>query len=254
MLLPTGYGDPEGEYWRLLNGLAQWDVAAQRQVQVSDPDALTLAQILTPRNLSDYVVGQGKYMPLYNHAGTLINDPVLLRLDEDRIWLSIADSNILFWSRAIAAERGLDVDLSEPDVSPLAVQGPHAKDVIESLFGAWVRGLKHFRFGGAEVSGIPVVLARSGWSKQGGFKLCLTDGSKGTALWNIVNEAGQPWDIGPGNPNSVERVESGLLSWVGDTDDRTNPFEVRLGRYVDLEISGDVIGMNALQAIHKTEP
>ncbi len=227
------------------------DVAAQRQVQVSGPDALTLAQILTPRNLSDYVVGQGKYVPLYNHAGTLINDPVLLRLDNDRIWLSIADSNILFCSRAIAAERGLDVDLSEPDVSPLAVQGPHAEDVIESLFGEWVRGLKHYRFRGAEVSGIPVVLARSGWSKQGGFELYLTDGSNGTALWNIVNEAGQPWDIGPGNPNSVERVESGLLSWVGDTDDRTNPFEVCLGRYVDLEISGNVIGMNALQAIHQ---
>ena len=121
MLMPMGYGDPEGEYWRLLNGVSQWDVAGERQVEITGPDAGRLAQILTPRDLSKCVAGQGKYVALCNHAGTIINDPILLKLDEDRYWLSIADSNILFWSRAIAAERGLDVEIVEPDVSPLAV-------------------------------------------------------------------------------------------------------------------------------------
>ena len=121
MLLPMGYGDPEGEYWRILNGVSQWDVAGERQVEITGPDAGRLAQILTPRDLSKCVAGQGKYVALCNHAGTIINDPILLKLDQDRYWLSIADSNILFWSRAIAAERGLDVEIVEPDVSPLAV-------------------------------------------------------------------------------------------------------------------------------------
>lgn len=250
MLLPSGYGDPDAEYWQLLNGVSQWDVAAQRQVEITGPDAARLAQILAPRDLSRCVVGQGKYAALCNHAGTVINDPIVLKVDENRYWFSIADSNIVFWSRAIAAERGLDVKIIEPDVSPLAVQGPKAEEVIASLFGEWAREIKHFWFRETGVGGIPIILARSGWSKQGGFELYLRDGAKGAELWNIVAEAGRPWDIGAGCPNSIERIESGLLSWGGDTDDDTNPFEVRLGGYVDLDVADEVVGIDALRRIH----
>jgi glycine cleavage system aminomethyltransferase T len=90
---------------------------------------------------------------------------------------------------------------------------------------------------------------RSGWSKQGGFEIYLKDGSKGTKLWNIFKEAGRPWDIGPGAPATPERVESGLVSVGGDTDDDTNPFEVRLGKYVDLDVPDDVVGIQALRRI-----
>ncbi len=254
MLMPVGYGDPEAEYWRLINGVAQWDVAVQRQVQFSGPDAGKLAQILTPRDLSCCAENQGKYIALCNHHGTIINDPILLKLDDERYWLSIADSNILFWSRAIAAERGLNVKIIEPDVSPLAVQGPKAEAVIAAIFGDWIRDLKFFWFRKAEIEGIPLMLARSGWSKQGGFELYLMDGSKGSALWNIVRESGQAFDIGPGNPNLCERIESGLLSWGSDTDDDTNPFEVRLGNYIDLDVDDDVIGVKALRDIKSTGP
>jgi glycine cleavage system aminomethyltransferase T len=254
MLMPTSFGHPEEEYWRLLNGVSQWDVACERQVQLKGPDAGRLAQILSPRDLGRCRVGQGKYVALCNHAGVLINDPILLKLDEQRYWFSIADSNIWFWARAIAAERGLDVEVSEPDVSPLAVQGPKAEDVIAAMFGDWVRTLKYFWFRDTMIAGIPVTVARSGWSKQGGFELYLRDGAHGTKLWNLVKEAGKPWDIGPGNPNFCERVESGLLSYGGDTDESTNPFEVRLGKYVDLEVPDDVIGIEALRRIHANGP
>ena len=254
MLLPTGFGDPEAEYWRLLNGVSQWDVAVERQIEIAGPDAGRCTQALSPRDLSRCAEGQGKYVALCNHAGTLINDPIVLKLAEDRYWLSIADSNILFWSRAIAAERGFDVEICEPDVSPMAVQGPKAEDVIASLFGDWVRDLRYFWFRDVEIEGIPVLLARSGWSKQGGFELYLLDGSKGTALWNIVREAGRPWDIGPGNPNHCERIESGLLSWGGDSDDTTNPFELGLGRFVDLAVPDDVVGIDALRRIDAKGP
>jgi glycine cleavage system aminomethyltransferase T len=249
MLMPTSFGDPEGEYWRLMNGVSQWDVAVERQVELTGPDAGRLAQILAPRRLDRCAVGQGKYVPLCNHEGVLINDPILLKLDEDRYWLSIADSNIWFWARAIAAERGLRVRVSEPDVSPMALQGPKAEDVVASVCGDWVRGLKYFWFRETAIEGIPVVVARSGWSKQGGFEIYLMDGSQGTRLWNLFKEAGRPWDIGPGNPNFCERVETGLLSYGGDTDDATNPFEVRLDRYIDLDVADDVVGIAALRRI-----
>ncbi|MEX3011442.1 glycine cleavage T C-terminal barrel domain-containing protein [Hoeflea sp. TYP-13] len=254
MLMPTGYGRPQEEYWRIINGVSMWDVAVERQIQLQGRDAGRLAQILAPRDLSKCVEGQGKYVALCNHAGTIINDPILLKLADDRYWLSIADSNILFWARAIAAERGLDVAVTEADVSPLAVQGPKAEDVVASMFGDWIRDLKYFWFRETAIDGIPVAVARSGWSKQGGFELYLMDGSKGTALWNLVKEAGQPFNIGPGNPNACERIESGLLSWGGDTDDQTNPFEVRMGAYVDLDVADDVIGIKALRRIKEEGP
>ena len=254
MLMPTSYGKPLEEYWRLINGVSQWDVAVERQVQLRGPDAGRLAQILAPRDLSKCKVGQGKYVPLVNHQGVLINDPICLKLADDLYWLSIADSNIWFWASAIAAERGLRVDVSEPDVSPMAIQGPKAEDVVAHLCGDWVRGLKYFWFREFDLGGIPLVVARSGWSKQGGFELYLRDGSQGTKLWNLVKEAGQPWGIGPGNPNWSERVESGLISFGGDTDGQTNPYEVRMGKYVDLHVPDDTVGIQALRRISAEGP
>jgi aminomethyltransferase len=254
MLMPTSYGNPETEYWRIINGVSQWDVAVERQVQLKGRDAGRLAQILSPRNLANVKPGQGKYVPLCNHRGVLINDPILLKLDEDRYWFSIADSNIWFWAGAIAAERGLDVEVSEPDVSPMAIQGPKAEAVVASVCGDWVKDLRYFWFRETSIDGIPVVVARSGWSKQGGFEIYLMDGTRGTALWSIFREAGKPWHIGPGNPSFCERVESGLLSYGGDTDAETNPFEVRLARYVDLDVADDVVGIKALRRISAEGP
>ena len=249
MLIPRGYGDREAEYWRLINGVSMWDVAAQRQVQLKGPDAARLAHLLCTRDLSTQAVNQGKYVAICDHSGVLINDPIALRIDEDCFWLSVGNSDIWFWARCVAGERRLNVTVSEPDVSPLAVQGPKAEDVVAAMFGNWVRDLKYFWFGDAEIEGIPLKIARSGWSKQGGFELYLMDGTKGDRLWQIVKEAGAPLDIGPGYPNPSERTESGLLNFGTDTDENTNPFEVRLEKFVDLEIDDDVIGIKALRRI-----
>ena len=254
MMIPLSYGDTEAEYRRLVEGVSMWDVGAERQVQLLGPDAARLAQTLCARVLSGVVVGQGKYVAVCDHVGTLINDPVVLKLADDRFWFSVADSDVGLWARCVAAERGMDVEVSEPDVSPLAVQGPLADDVVASIFGDWVREIRHFWFRDAEVDGIPLKVARSGWSKQGGFELYLMDGARGTDLWNLVKEAGRPWGIGPGAPNASERIESGLLSWAGDCDAVTNPFEVRLGRFVDLDVPDDVIGIQALRRIASDGP
>lgn len=249
MLIPRGYGDHEAEYWRLINGVSMWDVAAQRQVQVKGSHAAKLAQVLAVRDLSEQAIGQGKYVALCNHRGVLINDPIAMKVSEDTYWLSVSDSDIWNWAACVAGERGLDVEISEPDVSPLAVQGPKAEEVVASLLGDWVRDLRYFWFTDTLLDGIPLTVVRSGWSKQGGFELFLKDGSQGDQLWNLVKEAGQPFDIGPGYPNPSERTESGLLNWDVDTDAATNPFEVRMERFVDLDMPDDVIGVRALRQL-----
>lgn len=254
MYMPTGYGDPHGEYDRLINGVSMWDVSVERQVELSGPDAEKLARILTPRNLDGYKIGQGRYVPLCDHRGTIINDPVLLPIAENRFWLSIADSDILLWARAIAAERQLDVAVNEPDVSPLAVQGPKAVDVVSSMFGDRVRELKYFGFFETEIENIPLLVARSGWSKQGGYELYLKDSNYASELWDLVKQYGHPFGIGPGTPNYIERIESGLISYGADTDDLTNPFELGLGKFVDLDQPVDFVGKDALKKITQTGP
>jgi glycine cleavage system aminomethyltransferase T len=106
MAIPGHFGDPEAEYDRLLNGVAMWDVAAQRQVQLEGPGAMVLAQLLTPRHLAGTKVGQGRYVPMCDHDGWLINDPVLLPLSDTCVWLSIADSDVALWASRHRAGAG----------------------------------------------------------------------------------------------------------------------------------------------------
>ncbi|MBL6932134.1 MAG: dimethylsulfoniopropionate demethylase [Rhodospirillales bacterium] len=254
MFMPVSYGDIDAEYRRLMQGVAMWDVAAERQVEIQGKDAERLVRYLTPRDLKDCAIGKGKYVPLCDHEGRLLNDPVLLRLEDDRFWLSIADSNVLLWVRAIAAEGGFDVSVQEPDVSPLAIQGPKAVDVVVDLFGGWVRDLKYFWFRQTELDGIPLVVARSGWSKQGGYELYLRDGTRGGALWDKVKKAGAAYGIGPGAPNYIERVESGLLSYGADTMPDSTPYEVGLEKMIDLDRPDDFIGKQALARVAKEGP
>ncbi len=249
MLLPLSYGDLDREYRCLTETVSLWDVACQRQVQVKGPDAARLVQYLSSRDLSRMAVGQGKYVALCDYDGSILNDPVLLRVAEDCFWFSIADTDMILWVRAIANERGFNATVSEPDVSPLAVQGPKADDLIAELFGEQVRSLKFFWFTETELDGIPLALSRSGWSKQGGFELFLKDGTRGHELWDRVFEAGEKYGIGPGGPNHVERVESGLLSIGGDNTQGSNPFEVGMAPYVDVDAPVDFIGKVALQKV-----
>ena len=246
MYMPTSYGDPDAEYNRLINGVAVWDVAVERQVAVKGPDAIKLAKYLTPRKLDGLVTGQGKYVPICKHDGSIINDPVLLKVADDEVWFSIADSDLHLWVSAIAGSLGMDVEVFEPDVSPLAVQGPKATAVISNLFGDWVKELKYFGFREANLDGIPLIVSKSGWSKQGGYELYLRDGARGYDLWKRVFEAGKDHDIGPGTPNYIERLESGLISFGADTDAKTNPFELGMDRFMDLSQENDFVGKEAL--------
>ena len=249
MYLPLVYEDLVSDYWNIKKRVTLWDVACQRQVEITGPDAFKFLQYLTPRNITKFKVGQCKYITLTNENGGILNDPVATRLGNNHFWLSIADRDILLWAKGVAIGLQMQVTLQEPDVSPLAIQGPKSFDVAADLFGDWVRELKYYWFRETELDGIPLVLARSGWSKQGGYELYLRDGRYGDQLWETVMEAGRHYDIKPATPSSIERVESGLLNYWEDITDQTNPFEVGLGRLVNLDQKTDFIGKEALKKI-----
>jgi glycine cleavage system aminomethyltransferase T len=249
MYLPLVYEDLVSDYWHIKKGVTLWDVGCQRQVEITGPDAFKFIQMLTPRDLSDFKIGQCKYVLLTNNNGGILNDPVAIRLADNHFWLSIADRDVWSWAKGLAVGLKMQVTIGEPDVSPLAVQGPKSFDVVAGLFGDWVRELKYFWSRETELDGIPLVLTRTGWSKQGGYELYLRDGNYGDQLWETVMEAGKPHDIKPATPSSIERVEGGLLNYWEDMTDETNPFEVGMGKFVALDQDFDFIGKQALKKV-----
>ncbi len=246
MYQPHSYDDPVAEYWHLVNGVALWDVGTERQVEISGPDAAALVDRLTPRDVRKVPPCKCRYIIVTSQEGGIVNDPVMLRLAEDRYWLSCSDSDLLLWVKGIAVYAGLDVEIAEPDVSPVQIQGPKSRDVIEALFGAEIAGLAYYTLAEAMLGGIPVVVTRTGWSGEFGYEVFLRDSRHGDALWEGILEAGRPHGIAVCGPSDIRRVEAGILGYGCDIDLDTNPFEAGMDRMVDLDSGRDFIGRQAL--------
>ncbi len=253
-LLPTVFRSLEDDYRHLKLHVQLWDVACERQVEIRGPDAARLVQLMTPRDLSRASVGRCLYAPLVDEAGGMVNDPVVLKLAEDRFWLSISDSDVYLWAKGLAFGLGLDVTIEEPDVAPLAIQGPKSDDLAARVFGESVRSIKFFRFEPLDFRGHPLIVARSGWSKQGGFEIYLDQPSLGVELWDALWDAGQDLEVGPGSPNVIERIEGGLLSYGSDMTRESNPFECGLDAYCNLDRPIEFMARGALERIAETGP
>ena len=249
MTLPAVFDSLTSDYHHLCEHVQLWDVGCERQVEIEGPDALALVELITPRDISSCSVGQCMYAPLVDEDGGIINDPIVLRLASDKFWLSIADSDVLLWVKGIAFGKSLDVNICEPDVSPLAVQGPKAEDLMADMLGEHVREIGFFKFIEVTLANTKMLMARSGWSGQGGFEIYLPDSSKGLELWDQIWAAGEKYNIRAGCPNLIERLESGLLSFGNDMTYDTNPFECGLDRFFTLGKSAEYMSREALDKI-----
>lgn len=225
------------------------DVGVERQVEITGPDAARFVQMLTPRDLSKMGVGQCKYVLITNAEGGILNDPILLKLGENQFWLSLADSDILLWAQGVAVHSGMQVSISEPDVSPLQLQGPKSGEIMQALFGDEILDLRYYWFREMELDGIPLIVSRTGWSSELGYELYLRDSAYGDALWERIMAVGMAFGLKPGHTSSIRRIEGGMLSYHADADIHTNPFELGLDRLVNLDMDADFIGKFALQRI-----
>ena len=249
MYIPRDFGDPEQNFWNLLNSAILCDVAVERQVQITGPDASQLVQFLTPRDLSKMAVGQCKYVLITNADGGILNDPIILRVGENKYWISLADSDVLLWAQGVAVNAGLDVHICEPDVSPLQLQGPRSMDIMKVLFGDEIATLKYYWLRTLTLDGMELIVSRTGWSSELGYEIYLQDGSRGSDLWDSFMSAGKPFGLKPGHTSTIRRIEGGMLSYHADMDNMTNPFELGLDRLVALDSDADFIGKTALSAI-----
>jgi dimethylsulfoniopropionate demethylase len=249
MTLPQVFESFQADYEHLKQHVQLWDVACERQVEAVGPDAHALMELVTPRDLSGLQVGQGVYAPLVDEYGGIVNDPIILRVAEDRFWASIADSDVVLWMKGIAYGRGMDVKVFEPDVSPLGVQGPKADDLMADLVGEHVRDIKFFWFTEETIADTPVILARSGWSGQGGFEIYLQDASKALDLWDAVWAKGEKYKLRAGCPNLIERLETGLMSYGTDMTLDNNPLECGFDRFMKLGKDAEYMSRDALDRI-----
>jgi len=249
MYIPRDFGDPVQNFWNLVNDAILCDVAVERQVEITGPDAARFTQMLTPRDLSSMAVGQCKYVLITNAEGGILNDPILLRLADNHFWISLADSDVLLWAQGVAVHSGMDVTIREPDVSPLQLQGPKSGDVMKALFGDAIMDLRYYWLREVELDGIALIVSRTGWSSELGYELYLRDGSRGDQLWEKIMAAGAPLGLKPGHTSSIRRIEGGMLSYHADADINTNPYELGLDRLVNLDIEAEFIGKAALRRI-----
>ena len=249
MYIPRDFGDPEKNFWNLVKTAILCDVAVERQVEITGPDAYKFIQLLTPRDLTKLAIGQCKYVLITNSDGGILNDPVLLRLAENHFWLSLADSDVLLWAQGVAVNSNLDVKITEPDVSPLQLQGPNSGEIMVKLFGESIRDLKYYWLREINLDSIPLIVSRTGWSSELGYELYLRDGSKGNELWEKIMSAGKDFGLQPGHTSSIRRIEGGMLSYHADADINTNPFELGLDRLVSLDSDINFIGKDALKKI-----
>ena len=254
MLLPTTFGDVEAEAEHLKRHVQVWDVSVERQVEISGPDAAKVVQKMTPRDLSKAQIDQCFYIPVVDGNGGMINDPVAIKLSEDRYWLSVADSDVILYAKGLALGIGADVTIFEPQVDILAVQGPKSDDLMARVFGEDIRSLKFFRGTWLPVEGKPTYIARSGYSKHGGFEIYLEDPALAEPLWDTLFAAGEDLQVKAGCPNLIERIESGLLSYGNDMTLANNPYECDLAKYCKDVATLDCVGRDALMRIAADGP
>ncbi len=249
MFLPIGYDDLEREYERLLSAVTVWDVSVERNTEIAGPDAFRFMSLLTPRDMAKCRVGHGKYVLLTDDSGGIVNDPVLLRLEENRFWLAAADSDVVLWAKGVAYHSGMDVRIRELDVAPMQIQGPKSRELVRDLFGQQVNGLSYYQFFETKLGAIPLIVTRTGWTGELGYELYLLDPAQGDALWERVMDAGKPYGIVPTGPSDIRRIEAGILNYGVDMTLDDNPYEVGLERLVDLDKAQPFIGRDALKRI-----
>ena len=253
MVMPVGYTSLEEEYKSLIEDVTLWDVAGERQVQIIGEDAAKFVQYLTPRNLSTFKDGFCRYAFLTDENGGIINDPLILKFNDQKFWLSLADSDALLWCKGVALSGKFKVEINEPEACPLSLQGPKSKDLMKKISNSddSIMSLKYYQFIETRLFDLDLIVARSGWSNQFGYEIYIKKEEDGGALWRGLMEAGKEFNIVPSCPNQIDRIEAGMISHLGDTTLDENPLELNLPKFYDLDQEAEFVGKQALKKIQQ---
>ena len=250
---PRGLVEPEdggamAEYEALTNSVTIWDVAVERQIRVKGPDAEALTNYVVTRDVSTMDAMDGKYVILCNEDGGVLNDPVLLRPEEDEFWFSISDSTLMQWLQGVNVGKDFDVEIDEIDVAPMQIQGPLSEDVMIDVVGEEVSEIPYYGLMESEIDGCEVLISQTGFSGEKGFEIYVKNAMENAErVWDPVHESVKDHGGRQIAPGHHRRIAAGIMSWGQDLDHETSPFQVNLGYQVPDDKDADYIGKEALE-------
>ena len=249
MLLPTSFSNVDEEYLHLKKDVQIWDVSVQREIEISGKDSSKLIQLMTCRDLSKSKIGGCYYAPLVDSEGGIVNDPLIYKLEDQRWRVCIADSDVLLFAKGISSVKKFEVNIFEANIDTLAIQGPKSFKFMEKIFGKDINNLKFFHFDYFIFNKKKYLISRSGFSKQGGFEVHIDNVSAGLEFYDYCFKIGKEFNLKPGAPNQIERIEGGLLSYGNDMDIKDNPLECGFDKFVNLESDIMFLGKEKLKKI-----
>ena len=249
--ISSTFSNPTQEYWQVINHVSLWPVMGERQIEISGVDAANFVQYLTCRDMSNCAVNQCKYALLLNTEGGIVCDPIILRLEKNKFWISTSDCDLELWIKGVNVNSGLNVNIHDANVSLLQIQGPKSSALLTKMFGEQISQLKYYWLKKLKFEDIDLIISRTGWSGELGYEIYLSEFDKGTYVFNQILEAGKEFSISVGAVNQARRIESGILSWGVDMSQNENPFQVGLGRLVETETRDNFIGKKAIIKLSK---
>ena len=249
MLLPTFFKSINDEYEHLKNDVQLWDVSVQREIEINGKDSYKLVQLMTCRDLSKAKIKKCYYVPLVDKNGNMINDPLIMKISEHKWRICIADSDVMLFAKGISDSYNLDVKIHETNICTLAIQGPKSDNLMKKIFGNKILELKFFSYDYYNFKSSRFLISKSGFSKQGGYEIHIEDIVSGLEFYDHCIESGKEFNLKPGCPNAIERIESGLLSYGNDMDNGDNPYECGFEKFINLDNNINFLGKDSLKKI-----
>ncbi len=237
-------------YWKIRQELI-FRHTGEHPYEISGPDALKLLQKIFPRDISKIKIGRCSYQFACYHDGGMITDGILLRIDQNKYWFAQAEGDMFSWYKAHA--EGLNVKIDEPNVWISQVQGPRSMELLDLLTKTNTSSnWKYFDWKEVNISGEKTIISRSGFSNELGWEIYFRPENDIEKLGDLILEEGSKMGmIITATPVfRCRRIEAGLLSAGQDFTNKTNPYSVGLGRFVDID-KENFIGKEALQKANK---
>ena len=245
-LLPTVFESLKVDYFHLIKYVQLWDVCAQRVIEVKGSKSLSLIQYLFCRDFSNISSNKAYYAPIVNFEGGLLNDPVVFCISNNHFLISLSDSDLFNWISAINNTKEFFSDVRETDIFTMAIQGPKSEKLTQKIFGEEIKSLKYFNFTKYLFNKEEIIISKTGYSKQSGYEILLTNANNAIILWDLIMEKGKEFNIKVGCPNMIERVENNLLSYGNEMTNKNTPYDCGLGNFCNLDKDYDFIGKSAL--------
>jgi glycine cleavage system aminomethyltransferase T/ketosteroid isomerase-like protein len=240
---------PYQAYHALLNGVTLWDVGLERQTQIKGPDSRHFVDYLSCRDMSKMQVGDCRYTLLTDEHGLIMSDPVTLFVDADTIWLSHGNVDLTLWARGIAMNSDWRVEVCEPDVAPVQVQGPLSVPLLDEICADAPSLLKNYKCRRTTIDGMPVVVSRTGWSSGEGFEIYPLSSRYCLPIWEKLKRHGERYGLMVTAPNLHRAIERGVTDINYYNNSGMNALEDLGSKLVDLDREADFIGKEALRAI-----